>query len=115
MVNVYDHAHSLARALKESQEYRSFQAAREKIKGKPAAEKMIADFHKRQMELQTQVLQGKELTPEQKEGLERLYSVLVQDLDIRDYLVAEQRLGTLLSDVYKIIGEAVDVDLPFTK
>ncbi|MBY6274660.1 MAG: hypothetical protein CWE10_00355 [Symbiobacterium thermophilum] len=115
MVNVYDHAHSLARALKESQEYKSFQAAREKIKGKPAAEQMIADFHKRQMELQAEVLQGKELTQEQKEGLERLYNVLIQDLDIRDYLMAEQRLGTLLSDVYKIIGEAVDVDLPFTK
>lgn len=115
MVNVYDHAHSLARALKESQEYRSFQAAREKIKGKPAAEQMIADFHKRQMELHAEVLQGKELTQEQKEGLERLYNVLIQDLDIRDYLMAEQRLGTLLSDVYKIIGEAVDVDLPFTK
>lgn len=115
MVNVHDHAHNVARALKQSQEYRSFQAAREKIKGKPAAEKMIADFHKRQMDLQAQVLQGKELTEEQKQGLEQLYNVLVQDLDIRDYLMAEQRLATLLQDVYKIIGEAVDVDLPFTK
>lgn len=112
MVNVYDHAHSLARALKESQEYRSFTAAREKIKGKAAAEKMIADFHKRQLELQAQVLQGKELSQEQKEGLERLYAVLSQDVDIRDYLVAEQRLGTLLNDVYKIISEAVDVEVP---
>ncbi|MBP2016835.1 cell fate (sporulation/competence/biofilm development) regulator YlbF (YheA/YmcA/DUF963 family) [Symbiobacterium terraclitae] len=115
MVNVYDHAHSLARALKESHEYRSFVAAREKIKGKASAEKMIEDFHKRQLELQAQVLQGKELTQEQKEGLERLYSVLSQDVDIRDYLMAEQRLGTLLNDVYKIISDAVDVELPRAK
>lgn len=115
MVNAYDHAHSLARALKESQEYRAFQAAKERIKGKAAAEKMIADFHKRQMDLQAQVLQGKELTQEQREGFEKLYAVLSQDVDIKEYLIAEQRLGTLLGDVYKIIGEAVDVDLPFAK
>ncbi|MFZ5816666.1 MAG: YlbF family regulator [Bacillota bacterium] len=115
MVNVYDHAHSLARALKESQEHKAFLEARSRIKGKGSAEQMIADFHKRQMELQAQVLQGKQLTPEQQEGLQKLYSVLAQDPDIREYLLAEQRLGTLLGDIYKIIGEAVDVDLPFAK
>lgn len=113
MVNVYDYAHSLARALKESQENQAFQAAKSRIKGKPAAENMIADFHKRQMELQSQVLQGKQLTAEQQEGLQKLYAVLAQDPDIRDYLAAEQRLGTILGDVYKIIGEAVEMDLPF--
>lgn len=113
MVNVHDYAHSLARALKESQENKAFQAARSRIKGKAAAAKMIADFHKKQMELQSQVLQGKELTQEQQDGLQKLYAVLAQDADIRDYLAAEQRLGTLLSDVYKIIGDAVEADLPF--
>ncbi len=115
MVNVHDYAHSLARALKESQEHQAFLAAKSRIAGKSKAEQMIADFHKRQMELQAQVLQGKELTAEQQEGLQRLYSVLAQDADIRDYLAAEQRLGTLLSDVYKIIGEAVEIDLPFAQ
>lgn len=114
MVNIHDHAHNLARALKESQENRAFQAAKARVQGKPA-EKMIADFHKRQMELQAQVLQGKELSNEQKDGLQKLYAVLAQDADIRDYLAAEQRLGTLLGDVYKIIGDACEIDLPFGK
>jgi cell fate (sporulation/competence/biofilm development) regulator YlbF (YheA/YmcA/DUF963 family) len=115
MVNVYDYAHSLARALRESQENKAFQAAKSRIKAKPAAEQMIADFHKRQMELQAQVLQGKELTAEQQEGLQKLYAVLAQDSDIREYLMAEQRLGQVLGDVYKIIGEAWEIDLPFAK
>ncbi|MEW8977519.1 MAG: YlbF family regulator [Symbiobacterium sp.] len=115
MVNVYDHAHGLARALKECQEYRMFKEAREKLKAKPSAEKMVADFHKRQMELQAQVLQGQELTEEQKQGLERLQEVLMQDMDIRDYLLAEQRLMRLLNDVSKIISDAVDVELPIAK
>lgn len=115
MVNVHDYAHSLARALRECPENKAFQAAKSRIKGKSAAENMIADFHKRQMELQAQVLQGKELTPEQQDGLQKLYAVLAQDADIRDYLMAEQRLGTLMGDVYKIVGEAVEMDLPFAQ
>lgn len=112
MVNVHDYAHSLARALKESLENKTFQAAKSRIKGKAQAERMIADFHKKQMELQAQVMQGKELTSEQQDGLQKLYAVLAQDADIRDYLTAEARLGQLLTDVSKIISEAVEFDLP---
>lgn len=112
MVNVHDYAHSLARALKESPENRAFQAARSRIKGKAAAEKMVADFHQRQLELQSLALQGKEPSAEQKEGLERLYSIIQTDPDVRDFLMAEQRLGVLLNDVNKIIADAIEADTP---
>lgn len=111
MVNVYDYAHSLARALKEAPEYRAFQAARSRLKGKPAAEQMVKDFHKKQLELQTQAISGKEPTAEQKQALERLYAIVQGDVDVREYLMAEQRLGVILNDVYKILGEAIEVDL----
>ncbi len=112
MVNVYDHAHSLARALRESDENKAYQQARSRIKGKPSAEQMVADFHKKQLELQTLALQGKEPSAEQQEQLQKLYEIIQGDPDVREYLMAEQRLGRLLQDIYKIIGEAVDIDLP---
>ncbi|HEY8347754.1 MAG TPA: YlbF family regulator [Symbiobacteriaceae bacterium] len=112
MVNVYDYAHNLARALKECPENKAFQAARAKIKGKPAAEQMVADFHKKQLELQSQALQGKEPTEEQKEGLQRLYNIIQTDPDVREYLMAEQRLAVLLQDIQKIIADAIEADIP---
>lgn len=112
MINVHDHAHTLARALKESPEQKAFKAAQTRIKAKPSAEQMVADFHKKQMELQALALQGKEPTAQQKEALERLYGIIQGDADVRDYLMAEQRLGVLLNDIYKIIGEALDVQPP---
>lgn len=112
MVNVYDYAHSLARALKESQEYRAYQAARTRIKAKPSAEAMVKDFHKKQLDLQTLIMQGKEPSKEQKDGLERLLGVIQGDPDVREYLGAEQRLSVILNDIYKILGEAIEVDLP---
>lgn len=112
MVNVHDFAHSLARALRESPENRAFQAAKAKIKGRSAAEGMIADFHKKQLELQAQAMQGKEPSEEQKAALEQLYGVIQGDSDVREYLMAEQRLGVVLNDVNKIIAEAIEADAP---
>lgn len=108
MINVHDYAHNLARALKESPEVRSLSVARAKINGNSAAEQMVADIHKRQLELQTYAMQGKEPPAEQQEALERLYGVIQGHADVRDYLMAEQRLGVLMNDIYKIIGNAID-------
>ncbi|HLO03131.1 MAG TPA: YlbF family regulator [Symbiobacteriaceae bacterium] len=110
MVNVYDYAHSLARALKESEESKAYQAALAKIKGKTTIEAMIGDFHKKQIELQAQMLQGKELTDGQKGALESLYAVIAQNPDAAAFLMAEQRLGGLVNDIMKIVGESVQME-----
>lgn len=110
MVNVYDYAHNLARALKDSEEARAYQAALAKIKGKSSIESMIGDFHKKQFELQAQVLQGKELTESQKGALETLYGVIAQNPDAAAFLMAEQRLGSLVNDIMKIVGDAVQME-----
>jgi cell fate (sporulation/competence/biofilm development) regulator YlbF (YheA/YmcA/DUF963 family) len=112
MVNVYDYAHSLARALKESPEYRAYQSAHVKVKTKPSAEQMVKDFHKKQIELQSLALQGKEPTQAQKDALERLYGVISGDSDVREFLQAEQRLSVILNDVYKILGDALEIESP---
>jgi len=111
MINVHDYAHNLARALKGSPEVRSYSTAKAKIKGNSVAEQMIGDIHKRQLELQTLPMQGKEPSAEQKAALEGLYGVIQGHADVRDYLMAEQRLGVLMSDIYKIIGDAIELDL----
>jgi len=110
MVNVHDYAHNLARALKDSPEVRSFATAKAKIKGNQTAEQMVGDIHKRQLDLQTLAMQGKEPSPQQKEALEQLFAVVQGHSDVRDYLMAEQRLGILMNDIYKIIGGAIDLD-----
>lgn len=112
MVNVYDYAHSLARALKDSEEYKAFQSARDRLKSRPAAEEMVRDFHKKQLDLQTLIYQGKEPSREQKEALERLAAIVQGDSVARDFLLAEQRFGVIIQDVYKILGDAIDMDVP---
>lgn len=111
MVNIHDYAHNLARALRESPEYRSYKAAREKIKSNAAAKQMIEDFQRRRLELQALSLEGKEPSKEKQEALSQLLTVISGHADAREYLAAEQRFGVLMGDVYKIIGDAVELDL----
>ena len=51
-MNVYDQAHSLATAVKESEEYKQFQARKKDIEGNPELEKALNDFLKQQFEMQ---------------------------------------------------------------
>jgi len=111
MVNVHDYAHNLARALRESPEYKAFSVAKQRVKGNSTGEQMVKDYHNKQLEIQSDVLQGKEPSKAQQESLQRLLTIIQGSADVREYIQAEARLGTLLNDIYKILGEAVDLDL----
>ena len=52
-MNVYDEAHSLARAIKESNEFLEFDKVRKEVDADKEVSEMIADMQKLQIELQT--------------------------------------------------------------
>lgn len=114
-MNVYDKAHELARALKESKEFNDFKAAKENIEKDPKTKEMVYDFKKKQFELQTEHLSGKEPDKEKVANLHNLYNILVTNSDISKYFEAEYRFSQMISDVYKIIGEAVEMNFDFIK
>jgi cell fate (sporulation/competence/biofilm development) regulator YlbF (YheA/YmcA/DUF963 family) len=105
-VNPYDAAHRLARALQESTEFTGYREAQAALKSDPGAREMLMDFRAQQLNLQRQKLSGLELAPEQEEKLEKLYHVITMNLTIKHFLEAEYRLGVLMGDIHKVIGEA---------
>ena len=105
-MNVYDAAHALAKALKESAELVSFQEAQSQVKNDPSAKDMLVDFRAQQLALQRQQFSGLEIAPEQEEKLEKLYQVISMNLAIKRFMEAEYRAGVLLQDIQKIIAES---------
>jgi len=105
-MNVYDAAHALARAMKESPELKAFRDAQALLKSDRSAKEMLMDFRKEQFNLQRQQLSGLEIAPQQEEKLEKLGQVITLNLTIKRFLEAEYRVGVLLQDVQKIIAEA---------
>ncbi len=112
-MNVYDKAHELARALSASREYRDYKAAKEKIYQDETNKKMLKDFKKRQFQMQAAFLSGKQPDQEELDRFKKLSELIQHSPAISDFLQAEYRLNTLMSDIYKILGEAVDMDLDF--
>lgn len=107
-MNVYDHAHALAKAIKASSEYRAFKQAQENLEKDSAAKEMLSDFRKKQWELNRQKLQGEEISPEQEQQLSQAWEIIQLNKIVKEYLETEYRFSVLLSDVQKIIAEPLE-------
>jgi cell fate (sporulation/competence/biofilm development) regulator YlbF (YheA/YmcA/DUF963 family) len=114
-MSTYDKAHELANALKNSAEFNDFKSAKETIEKDAKTKEMVYDFKKKQFELQTEHFSGKEPDKEKVATLHNLYNILVANSEISKYFEAEYRFSQMISDVYKIIGESVEMDFDFMK
>ena len=107
---IYDNARRLAEELKNSEEYRAYGAAKERAFANEATRNLIGEYHKLQMKAQANAISG-EKNDELLQKLQKLGEVLQFDADAANFLMAEYRLNTMLGDVYKILAEAIDIDL----
>ena len=110
-MNVYDQAHQLAAAIKESEECKQYNAVREKLEANPELNAAVMDFMKKQFEFQTNQLMGNEIDQEEFMQLQQLSAVLMQDPLTSEYFQCQMRFSTMMSDVYKIIGDTADFGL----
>lgn len=107
-MNIYDAAHALAKALRESTEFKELKEAQVNLKADSSALNMLTDFRKQQFELQKQQLSGLEVADEQKEKIEKLFEVISLNTLVKNFMQAEYRVAVMLQDIQKTIGEATD-------
>ena len=113
VLNVYDKAYELKRALTECQEVKDYKSALEKVKANPTNKSMLDDFRKKQIEIQAKQYSGKQPGKEEMDELERLYNVVSLNPDIKNFLQCEYRFSLLMNDISKTISEAVDIGIEF--
>ncbi|AOZ93856.1 YlbF family regulator [Paenibacillus crassostreae] len=106
-MNIYDKAHDLAKALKDSQEVQEINAAMNLVNQDPEGKQKLEDFRKRQMELQQQMMTGEMPAPEEMEKMEKDFEVLSLNLNIRRLFEAERKLSVIIEDVNKIITDSL--------
>ncbi len=107
-MNPYDAAHRLAKALRDSPEFKEMKEAQEALKAESSAKKMVIDFRNKQLELQKQKLSGIEVSKEQEEIVEKLLEVVNMNMIAKRFLQAEYKIAVLLQDVQNIISEAAN-------
>lgn len=101
--------------MSESEEYKSYKAAKEKVDKNSSSSDMLKDFKKRQFELQAMQLSGQKPDESKLNQIQSLYQVIIMNPDIAEYLQAEFKFNQMFSDIYNIIGKAVELDLDFLK
>lgn len=106
-MNVYDTANRLAKELKESEEYVNYKMAKETLKLNPDLKKKIDEFENARYDAQVTAMQTGKANEEKTKKMQELYIELYENQDAAKFFDAETKFNLVLSDVNKIIGDAV--------
>lgn len=107
-MNVYDQAHGLAQAIKNSEEFKQFDEIKKQIDSNEEVSNMIKDFQTKQLELQTKQMMGEEMGQEAIQSIQNLYAIIAKDPLAAKYLESQMRFSVMMKDVYDIIGKVID-------
>lgn len=106
---VYDQARILTKGIRESMEYRTLMDAKKKVDGDPAAKKMISDYRTQQIELQKLQLLNQKVPDDKMRAFRQLHDIAGANLNVRNYLEAEQKFAVMMADVQKILAEGLNL------
>ena len=106
----YDKAHQLAADIRQSDEYKRFAAAKERLGKDSPAMGLLKEYRRLELRAQAAAVAGGD-DPETMERLSKLGELLRYDKDASEYLIAEYMLSRALGDIYRILAEAADMYL----
>lgn len=108
-MNVYDAAHNLAKAIKESDELTKFKELQAQMFAKEDIKSQFDTFQKLQMEIQTAQMTGQPVDEEKMKEAQNLFDLLQKDPITNQYFLAEMKLNQMMGDVTKIISDAMGI------
>ncbi len=107
MNNIYDTANKLAEEIRKSQEFIEYRDARKAVLANPDLQSKIEDFEKIRYDVQVLTLEKGEADPKKMEKLQEMYTILVENKDIKEYFDLEVKFNVMVADINKIIAESM--------
>ena len=106
-MNVYDTANKLAQEIKQSEEFLTYQIAKQAINLNFELKQKIDEFEKARYEAQIVALQTGKDDENKMKHVQALYGELIQNEEASRYFDAEMKFNLLIADVNRIIGETM--------
>ncbi|MBE5805397.1 MAG: YlbF family regulator [Clostridiales bacterium] len=106
-MNIYDTANKLAFEMKNSDEYKNYKQAKERVMQNPELKAKIEEFEKIRYDAQVLTIKTGEGDSEKMKKLQELYTILIENKDIKEYFDLEVKFNVMVADVNKIIAEAI--------
>ena len=110
-MNPYDLAHQLARAMKESEEYREYERLRETAYEDEPNRALLDEYKRLQFRMQAKIASGESMPEDDLQRLQQIGALLQFNPDVSAYLLAEFRFQKMLSDIFKILADVANIDL----
>lgn len=112
-MNIYDKTHDLVRAIKDSPEYIEFMEVQKLIDTDEPAKKIVKEFIAKQMELECEMMGGKEEDKAKTEKIQQLYQLIMGNSKAAAFMQSYMKFQRLVADIYKIIGDSVAEGMDF--
>ena len=106
-MNVYDTANRLAYEIQQSDEYKDYKKLKKVVEENSNLKEKLNQFEKMRYEIQVASIRGTKQDNEEAKEMQKLYLELIQDETMKKYFDAELKFNVLLTDINKIIGDAV--------
>lgn len=109
-MEIYDTANRLAEEIRNSEQFKMLKKSKEELFNNPEKKKLIEEFEELKREVQIMEVKrenNQEIDEEDKKvKLAKLYNVLIENKDIKDYFDYEIAFNKMMFDVNKIIGDS---------
>ncbi|MBQ3369400.1 MAG: YlbF family regulator [Mogibacterium sp.] len=106
-MNVYDEAHNLARAIRESNEFKEFDRIRKAVDDDKETSDMLKELTELQVQLQTAQMTGQQPDKDMFARFQSLSTMAMTKPLAAQYLQAQMAIATMMNDVFGIIGESI--------
>ncbi len=110
---IYDKAHELAAEIKKSPEFLEYKKLKDEIFADATTKDLVNQYKSLQIEGQAAILSGQQPGQELLDKLKKLGEVLAFNQKVTEYFAAEYKFNTIISDIYKIIGDASELNMGF--
>ena len=107
----YSSTYKLAQDIRDSEEYKTYHELKETVMSDETTAALIREYRKLQMKLQLAAAGGQTPAPEDMQRFSGISALLFSKQEVSGFLLAEMRMQQALTDIFKIVTEASDLDI----
>lgn len=108
----YDSAHRLASDIRQSEEYQTYHRLKDDVMADETVAALIREYKKLQLSLQMAAMSGQQPDTDDMQRFSGISALLFGKPEVSQYLLAEMRLQQAMADIFKILTDAADLDMP---
>lgn len=111
-MQIYDEANALARAIRESDDCRTYRRLKQEIENDETSRALLREYKKLQMQLQLSATTGADVSDDDSRRFQQIGALLFSNENTSRFLLLEMRLQQMTADIFKTISEAAGLDMP---